>query len=370
MQGLNARRFTVSASSSSSIRLPSARDPDIAEGQPLRQFLRVQPLTDRPLSPPSDQLPETHHVNAQPPFKDRKWTYRSILRKTLSSIILALTAFTFISSFQHYWLLIQSMPSNDSNRPLHICFAQNIGCTLQQFLTPSSSCQHFPCDVLNYRRHDAATALPTLDCALAANGGSILPGFTSRTLGYEEANLGLFDYFHYFFRGYYPQYARIVPAPIVIDSHVQAGRCWAFRGSAGHIGISLSQPILVTGITFHHPDHRELAPELLAQAPSTVRLWSLQTDTQGAGIDAIDVNTNSHVSAKRFSLDVANREPGSFALLATLSYDPTSPGQRVFYPVTGPRYISSIVVLEVTENWGGDRTCLYRISIHGVPAER
>ncbi|KAK1225351.1 hypothetical protein PQX77_011712 [Marasmius sp. AFHP31] len=203
----------------------------------------------------------------------------------------------------------------------------------------------------------------SVDYALRANGGSIIPSLTSETQGYREVNLGVWDRVLFLVRGYYVQHATITPPHAIVEDVVRVGQCWAFSGSHGHVGISLAEPIIITHITFHHPDHRELSPETLAQAPSVIYLWSLLPHEES---HSLDPRRYPVVSGENFVTRKGHRSPGSFLRLANVTYQPLS-GNQYTVLVTPTGIISSSVVLEVTDNAGGNRTCLYRISVHGIP---
>ncbi|KAK1233201.1 SUN domain-containing protein 3 [Marasmius sp. AFHP31] len=171
--------------------------------------------------------------------------------------------------------------------------------------------------------------------------------------------MGLLDDLSYLVHGFYHHHAHIVPPLAVIDSVIQIGRCWTFSGSTGHIGIALADPIVVTHVVLHHPDHRELSHGLLAQSPSQLTLWSL-LPSNAASVGLLEV-----VSGKKFTSPKNQRSPGDFVHLGNFTYDATSEPQRTVFEVSS-EFVSSLVVVEIAENRGSDRTCLYRISIHGI----
>jgi len=51
-----------------------------------------------------------------------------------------------------------------------------------------------------------------------------------------------------------------------------AGRCWAFSGS-GKLLVGLFYPILVTGVTLHHPPQSQLLPGFFSSAPKDFEVW-------------------------------------------------------------------------------------------------
>lgn len=62
----------------------------------------------------------------------------------------------------------------------------------------------------------------------------------------------------------------------VISPGLEAGRCWSFSGTSGHIGISLADEIIVTNLTVEHIA-LDLAPNLNT-APKDMTLWGLLDD--------------------------------------------------------------------------------------------
>ncbi|KAL0065374.1 hypothetical protein AAF712_007579 [Marasmius tenuissimus] len=212
---------------------------------------------------------------------------------------------------------------------------------------------------------DGVSSIPIymdVDYALKANGGNIIPAFTSKTLGYAEASIGLLDRLRYLTRGYYPQHVGIMPPDAIIEDALQIGQCWSFSGSRGHIGIALSQPIIVTHVTFHHPNRRELSHKSLGQLPSQLHMWSLLSDGEAVSLDP---SKHPVSPAGRFITRKGHHPSGDFVSLANLTYQ-SSPGQRNTVSLVPTGIVTKAVILEITANEGADRTCLYRISVHGI----
>jgi len=56
------------------------------------------------------------------------------------------------------------------------------------------------------------------------------------------------------------------------DGAVLPGKCWAFSG-VGKVLVGLFWPVMVTGITLHHPPRGDLLVGFFSSAPKTFQLW-------------------------------------------------------------------------------------------------
>ncbi|KAL0573308.1 hypothetical protein V5O48_008649 [Marasmius crinis-equi] len=314
--------------------------------------------------------PETSPTHAQP-SRSHSHRQHQATGSLLIRIIPWIGAFFGVISCTTYLLDILSLAANMNslNRSIILsrttCAAQNVVCTVQAVLSPGTPCSLIPCDIFRSQEFDGLSSVSTfleVDYALKANGGDIIPTFTSETLGYAEASIPYWDRILYPVRRYYPQHLGITPPDEIIEDAVQIGQCWMFSGSKGHIGIALSKPIIITHITFHHPDRRELSHEALSQLPSQMQLWSLLSDRSAA---LLDPSKHPVFPVERFITRSGRHPSGDLIRLANLTYE-SHPGRRNTVSLAPTGITSAAIILEITANEGADRTCLYRISVHGI----
>ncbi|KAJ3963695.1 hypothetical protein EV361DRAFT_756438, partial [Lentinula raphanica] len=110
------------------------------------------------------------------------------------------------------------------------------------------------------------------DYALDRTGGTIVPALTSSTEQYSPSRITWLS--HLFTRDrerHVPH--RAVPPRSVIEEDVHIGHCWKF-GPQGHIGIRLSEMILLTHFTVYFPDPQQLSAREIKEAPKHIRLWA------------------------------------------------------------------------------------------------
>ncbi|KAJ3899522.1 SUN domain-containing protein, partial [Lentinula edodes] len=119
------------------------------------------------------------------------------------------------------------------------------------------------------------------------------------------------------------------------------GYCWAFLGPRGHIAFALSEPIVVTDFTIFYANPDELTTKELQQAPKIIQLWAL--------------------SAPKSPQDVVQQK----LLLANVSFTLQQGTKQTFSVESPTESLTTVVVIEVLDNWGSETTCLYRIAIHG-----
>lgn len=158
------------------------------------------------------------------------------------------------------------------------------------------------------------------------------------------------------------------PPYVVSDELMRIGDCWEFAGSRGVLGILLSEPTRITFMRLGtiHPDL--ISSMAAAKAPRVLRIWGNLSDGVVVPPDievrrAIDFSQKSAFNSKSF-LRVHDR----FALLLEIDYNPRV---STFQDFPLPRQTWSVdlefraVILEVVENWGSDRTCLYYFGVTG-----
>ncbi|KAK7025512.1 Protein kinase protein rad53 [Paramarasmius palmivorus] len=250
-----------------------------------------------------------------------------------------------------------------------LCDIQNLVCALSSTISPIS-CAPVTCDLFRntWSRSSPASSknlrVNMRDYALNWNGGRIEHGLTSPT--FDAPTLSLWGRWLAHARGWTPRHARLVIPESVIDEDLRVGKCWSFSGPKGHVGIILSEYVNITHVSLYSPHHDELSPIQLQQSPRKISIWVFLEP----GYD-IPSNARATVPAVSFrTLDLVHLDSrvlsaGTFLLVGGIDYDPTR-GTRQTFDVGAHQVTTSVVVLEIHENGGSNRTCLYRTSVHGL----
>lgn len=160
------------------------------------------------------------------------------------------------------------------------------------------------------------------------------------------------------------------------------GYCWPFEGSTGHLGIRLTRRILLTDVTIDH-----VADGLVLDrrsAPRQMSLWGLVDAPDDMDKVQVWEETGGIFGArKHYAADpgdipeeirVVFRDTGKWVQLASLRYDIASPSAIQTFPVDNDVRDLGVafqtVVLVVNDNWGHpDFTCIYKVRVHGEPAD-
>lgn len=135
---------------------------------------------------------------------------------------------------------------------------------------------------------------------------------------------------------------------MAITPGIQVNECWSMYGSKGTLGISLSEPIFVHGITVEHPS-KEILLDQIKNAPKEIEVYGIYISPSGRGKEQVllgsifyDVNSNH-------------------AVLPIQTFDLRRKGT-----LDGNIYVA--VQLRILSNWGNpEQTDIYRIRIHGIP---
>ncbi|KAF6748406.1 hypothetical protein DFP72DRAFT_1074300 [Ephemerocybe angulata] len=214
---------------------------------------------------------------------------------------------------------------------------------------------------------------PKLDHDLSqrAFGARIVTGLTSPTSLQAVAPTSFFSSILPFGSGSEVKTKANVHLPsVVLERSLLLGDCWLFDGGAGHITIQLPYPANLTAITIDYLPLSQLGPTFHLYAPRSVTVWGLVRLSKHLTLSSLPVG-QLHRPASHFSrhkrLPSRVIKPNDiFVPLVTLEYDIHSGGREIAY-ISDLEIGSSydIVVVEVTENWGGDSTCLYHIGVHG-----
>ncbi|OSD01993.1 hypothetical protein PYCCODRAFT_1501530, partial [Trametes coccinea BRFM310] len=156
------------------------------------------------------------------------------------------------------------------------------------------------------------------------------------------------------------------PERALQEPYSRSPTCWSFPGDQGQIGIRLSHKISPTNIVLDVP--YKTWTEGLSQAPRQVVLWGVvdgaaNQATYEQDLQAYRNGIAHHGSGPTKSLGY------TFLALAIFEYDATTafPIQtyRVADPVIDSQMEFGVIVVEVRSNWGGERTSLCGIRVHG-----
>lgn len=161
----------------------------------------------------------------------------------------------------------------------------------------------------------------------------------------------------------------------VLTPGLEAGRCWSFAGSSGHIAISLADRIMVTNITIEHIS-LALAPQS-DTVPKDMILWGLVDDRvaleryKSLAIQSNDLFTSTIFPISNSGLP-HQMHADSFVPLVSFTYDPYTKDSLQTFSIPsellGVEVPVRHVVVDVRTNWGNKlRTCLYRVRVHGLP---
>ncbi|TDL15162.1 hypothetical protein BD410DRAFT_733054 [Rickenella mellea] len=149
-------------------------------------------------------------------------------------------------------------------------------------------------------------------------------------------------------------------------------RCWSFAGSLGHIGITLSEPTVVTHVTIDHIPKDVSQVMDISSAPRTINVWGL-----------VHLKYLAAHGGPRYLLDGTIVQPAPPAILEQIpaKYSLVYVGQAKYdlhanesiqlFPL---RHVGqqqqpkiSVVLLHILDNWGVEHfTCIYRVRVHGM----
>ncbi|GAN07259.1 SUN domain-containing protein 2 [Mucor ambiguus] len=134
------------------------------------------------------------------------------------------------------------------------------------------------------------------------------------------------------------------PPEMAIRPDTHAGACWSMAGQQGSLGITLSEPILIQGVTIEHPSKNILLHDI-DSAPKDMEVYGI---------------SNYGVYGKEEEL----------VSLGRVYYDINSISKPVqtFTINNNPTEAYRAILIKIKSNWGNpDHTDLYRIRVHGIP---
>ncbi|KAI9069635.1 hypothetical protein FKP32DRAFT_1559301 [Trametes sanguinea] len=142
--------------------------------------------------------------------------------------------------------------------------------------------------------------------------------------------------------------------------------CWSFPGNHGQLGIRLSRKVIPTYIALDmaYPNPTEGK----SHAPRHVIFWGVvDGDSNHAKYEKVLYENKDAVA--RYGTGPAQTLGYTFIVLADFEYDGTSPFPLQAYRVAGPvvdaEMVFGVVVVEVRSNWGGERTAICGVRVHG-----
>ncbi|NXJ87955.1 SUN2 protein, partial [Corythaixoides concolor] len=167
-----------------------------------------------------------------------------------------------------------------------------------------------------------------VDYALESAGASIVNTRCSETYDTRTAVLSLFGIPLW----YYSQSPRAI-----LQSNVDPGYCWSFRGSQGFAVIRLSRVIRPTAVTLEHIP-KALSPQgIIPSAPKDFAVYGLKEEEEEEGL-----------------------------LLGQFTYNHDGDPIQTFYLEGDAVGTYALVELRVLSNWGHpEYTCIYRFRVHG-----
>jgi hypothetical protein len=138
--------------------------------------------------------------------------------------------------------------------------------------------------------------------------------------------------------------------------------CWSFHGHTGTFGVVLDSPnVTPSRIVIHHWASNSTT---LSQAPREVTVWGLVDGEENMKAYS---QFRPALPSTSIILPLSITREGRFLPLASLNFDVTAKSLRQNYPLTTLSYgfDFGVIVFDIHNNWGGERTSLCSISIYG-----
>ncbi|KAI9356432.1 UNC-like C-terminal-domain-containing protein [Pilaira anomala] len=178
--------------------------------------------------------------------------------------------------------------------------------------------------------------LDEADYALKTRHASILYSLTSATYYHAPAwQQSIFRFVGLVTESNSPELA--------ISSQIDVGRCWSMDGNQGTLGIVLSEPIFIDGISIEYPSPN-LLHHRMEHAPRSIELL---------GISNYPKRPSQLVSLGIVEYDIFHN-------------DSTVQTFRIYHE---EKSLFKAVQVRVHSNWGSsEHTDIYRVRIHGQPA--
>ncbi|CAL8089229.1 unnamed protein product [Orchesella dallaii] len=125
------------------------------------------------------------------------------------------------------------------------------------------------------------------------------------------------------------------------DGSIVPGKCWAFSGP-GKVLIGLFYPVIVTGVTLHHPERSQLIPGYFSSAPKTFEVWGYHNET--------------------------DKNPFHYG---TFQYSEKDPSAKLYEVQKFTTDFYESVQFNFIDNHGNKNyTAVYRVEVHGIVDEK
>lgn len=179
------------------------------------------------------------------------------------------------------------------------------------------------------------------DFAFIQTGGSVIASLTSKSISFNSSfpdPLKARRSWRTLFDSLISGRPSVTLPDIVLIGDGSIGACWAFSGSQGQIGIALSNPINISGVTVEHIG-KELAQDSINVAPKDFELWGL----------------------------VEGKDRHAEFFLFSGFYDTSKPSISQTFEFTPTKKVYEKVIFKINSNHGNQHyTCVYRVRIHGI----
>ncbi|KAJ6567793.1 hypothetical protein B0H10DRAFT_1965251 [Mycena sp. CBHHK59/15] len=144
--------------------------------------------------------------------------------------------------------------------------------------------------------------------------------------------------------------------------HEGDGRCWEINGVTGTIAVRLSELLTPTAIVVHQSIQHQLSTRAV-MAPRRLAVWTI---VGGTAEDSL-AESREHkpvgdflVSGRTLPKDIRGR---SVVKVMDFEFTRNSGVSAQVFPIpSSPR--TNLMIVEVKENWGGNRTCIQRIAVY------
>ncbi|KAG9225539.1 hypothetical protein CCMSSC00406_0003042 [Pleurotus cornucopiae] len=209
------------------------------------------------------------------------------------------------------------------------------------------------------------------DFALVASGATVVGALTSKTYDPKQRRLTPLDKFFLpielirtKWAGFDVSKAHLsLPRDAFTDGLI-IGRCWEFPGAYGHVGVVLSESIVVTHVSIDHIPRHLLSTSLQNRSPKRIAVWGL---VEFPIAMSLPDSRSPYYFSPSASLPPGIPPSDRFVLLADVEYNISSLEHAQFYPIKRPSSPLKIVVFEILSNYGAPTTCLYHAGVHGDP---
>lgn len=141
------------------------------------------------------------------------------------------------------------------------------------------------------------------------------------------------------------------------------GQCWLTHPSNAQLGVVLAEPIYPTHITIDHAPIQAVAD--VGEAPRTIVVWGM---VDGGENLSRYKRLTLHLGAEHVPHPLPAVGDHTIIPLASFEYDISQTPSQTFPVYDYIRHSGidfAIVILQIRTNWGSEKTCLYRIRVHG-----